>query len=287
MITVFTPTYNRKDKIVNLYKSLKKQKYIDFEWLIVDDGSTDNTKELIDKFINEKEINVRYYYQKNSGKHIAFNTGIEHAKGDLFVCVDSDDFLSNDALSSINLLYEKYKNNKNICGFVFLRGKNLNSPITNYFEFEETVGNYNDYIINNGIKGDLCEVFITNILKQYAFPKFEGEKFLAEGFLWSLIGEKYNYVFLNKIIYLCNYLEGGLTKSGRRLRINNPLGGKEHAKEYIKKIFRFKIRFKNMILYLVYSFFSKTDSNTSFVFLKCICLLPSFILYLYWKYKYR
>lgn len=252
MITVFTPTFNRKDKISNLYFSLCSQKFLDFEWLVIDDGSTDNTELYFDEILKENKINIRYYKKNNGGKHTAFNMGIELAKGDIFICVDSDDTLIPDALKIINESYLKYYND-NIAGFVYLKGYDINNCVTKYYQEEESIKNYNEYIINRNFKGDKAEVFVTNILKKYRFPVYENEKFLAEGFLWSIIGREYDYVFINKIIYLCEYLPNGLTKSGRKLRMNNPMGGLAHSCEYLdKKIYCLKIRIKNSILYNIY-----------------------------------
>ena len=108
MITVFTPTYNRKKELSNLYNSLLSQTYKDFEWLIVDDGSKDDTKSLINKFKTEKKIRINYIYKENGGKPSAYNVGLINAKGEIFLCVDSDDIISSDALK---IIYDDYKKN--------------------------------------------------------------------------------------------------------------------------------------------------------------------------------
>lgn len=292
MITVFTPTYNREKDIVKLYESLCQQKYKNFEWLIVDDGSIDSTCELITDLKKQKKINIKYFHQKNSGKHVAFNKGIKLAAGEIFICVDSDDQLTEDALLTINEDYEKYNKHDDICGFVYLKGYNETNPITKEFIKNESIENYNDYIINTNFKGDKAEVFITKILKNYSFPVFDDEKFLAEGFLWSKIGRNYNYVFKNKIIYICEYLPNGLTKSGRKLRINNPRGGMEHAIEYTnKKVYKLKIRVKNILLYQVYSRFyhkkTKDKINNNLGIIGILIKFPSWLLYKYWDKKYN
>ena len=292
MITVFTPTYNRKKMLPKLYQSLLIQDFKDFEWIIVDDGSSDGTEEYIYKILKENKIKIRYYKQNNSGKHVAFNCGVGYAKGELFICVDSDDLLTQNALLLINDCYYKYRNSKKkIAGFVFLKGYDEVTPVTKKFP-EEGIKNYNSFIINSGFKGDKAEVFITSIIKKYEFPIYENEKFLAEGFLCSRIGRDYDYVFINKIIYLCEYLPDGLTKSGRRLRLNNPIGGLAHANEYLdSSIYSLKIRIKNYILYDVYSISCKkkyhyipdelyiNDLYTTLLY------LPSLILYYMWNKK--
>lgn len=107
--TIFTPTYNREKLLKKLYESLKKQTYKDFEWIIVDDGSTDNTKEVVDKFLNEKILDIKYFYKANGGKQRAYNFGVEKAKGELFICLDSDDEYVENGLEIILKYWEKYE----------------------------------------------------------------------------------------------------------------------------------------------------------------------------------
>ena len=104
-ITVFTPTYNRGYTLKKLYNSLKKQSDNDFEWLIIDDGSTDDTKSLVKDFIKENKVNIRYMYKKNEGKYKAINTAIDLAKGELFFIVDSDDWITEDSIETIKKYY--------------------------------------------------------------------------------------------------------------------------------------------------------------------------------------
>ena len=119
MITIFTPTYNREKELNNLYKSLLKQDFKDFEWLIVDDGSSDNTKDFIDSIKKDKKIKVNYIYKENGGKQSAYNVGLDNAKGDIFLCIDSDDILTNNALKKINSDFTNIKDNK-IAGIIYL-----------------------------------------------------------------------------------------------------------------------------------------------------------------------
>lgn len=290
MITIFTPTFNRKEKLKRLYQSICRQTFSDYEWLVIDDGSSDGTEKYISEIKREND-RIRYYKQNNSGKHVAFNNGIEKAKGDIFICVDSDDCLTADALKKIQEIHKKYSNNSSICGYVFQKGTDINKPLYKHYKEKEFIENYNKYIINGGFKGDKCEVFITRILKKYRFPIFDNEKFLSEGFLWSRIGKKYNYVFIDDIIYLCEYLENGLTKQGKKLRINNPLGGMNHAAEFLNKDFNYKVRIKNSILYLVYGQFAKIKlkeliKKSNDKALLVICIIPSMLLKRIWEIKY-
>ena len=126
MITVFTPTYNRGYIISELYESLTQQTFKNFEWLIVDDGSSDETESIINQVIKENKINIKYKKQKNSGKHVAINNGVSDASGELFFIVDSDDYLSSDALEKLEKRFQDIKHNSEVAGiFINCSSKNL------------------------------------------------------------------------------------------------------------------------------------------------------------------
>lgn len=291
-ITVITPTYNRANKLKKAYKSLEKQTVQDFEWLIIDDGSSDNTKEIVKEFSKQAKFKINYESQENQGKHIALNRAFNEVETELLMILDSDDCLTENAIEEILTVHKQYKDNEKIAAYVYQRGKLNNSKekITQEFKEEEFIDNYNNYIINNNVKGDKEEVFKTKIIRNFRYPQFQGEKFLGEGVLWSKISHDYDMVFCNKVIYLCEYLENGLTKSGRTMRLKNPQGGKYHAQEYLDKRYKFKIRIKNAILYLIYS---KTLNENFIDILKqhkekiilILAKIPSEILYYKWNSK--
>ena len=126
LVTIFTPTYNRGYLLTRLYNSLLEQTDINFEWIIVDDGSTDSTKEIVSSFIEDKRIKVIYEYQNNSGKHVAVNKGIDLASGDYFGIVDSDDYLLPDAIYSIKTAFNTLELSKNFAGISFNKGYSEN-----------------------------------------------------------------------------------------------------------------------------------------------------------------
>lgn len=285
-LTIITPTYNRGNLLNKVYDSLLKQTNKNFIWLVIDDGSSDDTRNVIDKFINDSKINIQYIYKQNGGKHTALNVAFKNLNTELATILDSDDVLTNDAVETIDSYNVKYKNDNTLCGFCFLKGYSNNKSVTSYPD-DENKANYNDYIINSGISGDKCEVFKSSMLEKYSFDEFKDEKFLAEGYLWSQISEKHDMVFINKIIYICEYLEDGLTKSGRTLRLKNPLGGKRHAEEYLNKKYNIKVRFKNALLYIVYAKQSKTKIEFKKArILLIIAYVPALLLKFYWNKKY-
>lgn len=227
MITVFTPAYNRGYIIDNLYQSLKRQTYKLFEWIVIDDGSTDDTEEKFTRYLKE-EHSFPIIYQKvdNGGKHRAINKGVQLAKGDLFFIVDSDDYLTDNSLEQIIRVEASIpkEQRKQFAGVSLKRGKNANEIIGKTFEgdcLDITMLERAKY----GIAGDQAEVFYTDILKQYPFPEFDGEKFIGECVVWDKIAyDGYKMRFTNDIIYICEYLPDGLTANNDRLYDLNPIG---------------------------------------------------------------
>lgn len=291
-LTIITPTYNREDKLKRLYESLKKQTNKEFCWLIVDDGSTDNTNELVSKYIEENKVEITYVYQKNGGKHRALNNGIKMINTDLVFIVDSDDYLVEDAVSTIYKYSEEYKDSEDISGFCFCRCDKKGNVSNKLFDNTRRM-NYIQDKINKNLWGDNAEVFYTNILKKYAFPEYEGEKFVSEDIVWIEMALKYDMIYVNEAIYVCEYFDGGLTKSGRKIKIESPIGMTERAKKLMYRQCSTKANIKGIILYIIYSKFANKkkilkELNCKRNKLLAILLYPiSCIIYLKWKYEYR
>lgn len=212
-ITVFTPTYNRGYIIENLYRSLKEQTFKDFEWLIVDDGSNDDTKNLINKFIDEGVLNINYIVQKNGGKHSAMNTGAENAKGELFFTVDSDDRLVEDALETVSKIWNGIDDKKNISGIMGLCIHQNGNIIGTTIPEDKKVSRMIDLYLKYGVKGDKSVIITTEIMKKFKFPVKEDVKFLPENLILHKISKNYNIVTVNKPMIVREYLEDGLTKN--------------------------------------------------------------------------
>lgn len=222
-ITVFTPTYNRAYILPKLYESLKKQTCKDFEWLIVDDGSTDNTSELFEQWQAEDNFfPIRYFKQLNGGKHAAINHGVLETKSELFFIVDSDDELTADAIALIKQKYQKVRDDDTVAGIIGMRIYPDGKRIGGEASFEDTICTRNDFRYKKKINGDLAEVYKTDILRQYPFPIVEGEKFCPESVVWQKIAKKYKLLFFNKGIYVCEYLTDGLTHHVDQIRIKSP-----------------------------------------------------------------
>lgn len=288
-ITILTPTYNRVHTLNKLYESLCKQTNKNFEWMVIDDGSNDNTEELILKFIEQNKIKIKYFKKKNGGKHTAINFGLKNIKSEYVFILDSDDFLSNDAIQIMNDYILKYQDNKGIACFSFLKAYTDKTIVGKKHYNNETISNNIDFRYNQGYLGDMAELFKTSILKKYPFPEFAGEKFLSECYVWNNIALKYNTVYINKIIYYCEYLDDGLSKGWFKQVVNSPKGARLNSMLFMNKKFIFKIRLKNCIEYGVFSFLSNSRimSESKMKFFSIVFYIPCFIISLYLKKKYK
>ena len=223
MITVFTPAYNRAKELVRLYDSLLTQDYTDFEWLIVDDGSADNTKEVVDGMINEGKINIRYIFQENRGKSMAVNHGIDEAAGDMFFCIDSDDFFLPNVLARVAAECEKIKDDPTIAGLGFLHYHVGNTDVVGTALPTDGMVDTSYNVYNkHGVTGDKQLVFKTSVMREYKFPEYPGEKFVPEVLIYNRISQRYKMVFFNTPIVYKEYLASGYTAGYFRLCKRNP-----------------------------------------------------------------
>lgn len=291
-LTILTPAYNRADGILNLFQSLNRQTCMDFEWVIVDDGSTDNTQEVLTQIVKEAHFNIRHYYKENGGKHTALNDGLAYIHSDLTFIVDSDDCLTDDAVEAILSVHNRYAGKENICGYSFLRMFPDGQINGKQFVPNERIGTYIDVRINgDDTFADKAEVFLTKCLKEYPFPEFPNERFLGEDLVWIRMARKYNMVHINQAIYIGSYLENGLTKNRRKNNIKSPVGCYYRANEFMCKDIKLKYRIKGAVQYIVYGKYAGygigkmfKDSNSRA--LMCSSLIPGLILYHVWKRKY-
>lgn len=223
MVTIFTPTYNREQKLLNLYNSLKMQTCYEFEWVVVDDGSTDNTRDLILKFKNiTKEFNIKYIYKENGGKHTAYNLGLENASKDLFICVDSDDFLDRNAIKKIKKA-SKYIGDLD-AGIIALKQSYKGELLSN--ELPSNLSRIKMYELKSkyNCTGEFSLIFITNIAKKYKFPIITKEKFITESVIYDRIDKNYFMKTLNEIITICEYLPDGYSYNINKIMKENPSG---------------------------------------------------------------
>lgn len=222
IITVFTPTYNRSQLLTRLYESLVKQTYRDFEWVIVDDGSSDNTAEVVNDW--SADFPIRYYRKENGGKHTAINLGVEKADGELFFIADSDDLLPPRALELVSEQWQQVKHDGSfggVCGLDQLKEGGVIGGIPSYDILDCT---FLEYLWKFKMKNcDMKEVYRTSVLREFPFPEIPGEKFCPEELVWARIAQKYKLRYFSKIIYIADYQEHGISANITRMRMQSPI----------------------------------------------------------------
>lgn len=291
-LAILTPTFNRGGVLQNLYESLKKQTCKDFEWVIVDDGSSDNTQGIVEKWISENEISIRYLYKENGGKHTALNFAIKQMESKLTFIVDSDDILTVDAVETILRYHGRYEDEMNLCGYAFLRAYPDGEINGKEFVPDEKVSSYIEARINSDdTMADKAEVFKTGCLKEFPFPEYPGERFLGEDIVWVRMARKYMMVHINKAIYIGNYLEDGLTKNRRFNNIKSPVGCMNRAREFMMPDINKKYRTKAALQHIIYGRFANVSvaailGDSPNKKLTLICLVPGLILQRIWKRKF-
>lgn len=283
LLTIFTPTYNRAHILGRLYESLKNQDCSDFAWLIVDDGSDDNTEELVQRWQVENKVSISYHRQENSGKSQAHNKGVELTQTELFVCVDSDDFLTSDAVSEIKAIWSN--NQESDTGILF--GKKSEEQKVTIFPraelLKESRTTLRDAYDKYGLRGDTMLVFRTSTIKRFYFPKFDDEKFVPEAYLYDLIDQCGSLIVCNKYLYVCEYLQDGYTNNMARLLANNPHGYLAFIRQRINFDSTFSYIFWDSVRYismaLVVMSLTQSIKNARYPIIAFLALLPGFILY--------
>lgn len=288
MVTVFTPTYNRRRLLPRLYESLCKQEYADFEWVVVDDGSTDETEDLIRTYIEESTFPIVYLYQKNSGKHIAHNTGVLNSRGEFFFCVDSDDQLKDShTLSELVSDWEKHCNCDAIAGMISyksdmngnLLGKAFPESIQ-YATSVELVARYHSH-------GERTVIYKTELLRQNPYPSFEGEKFCPDSYISDRLSCRYKFFLRRVIDEVCEYQSDGLSRSFLQLMANNPKSFALCNMQLVDLEPTFFMRLKRCIYYMGFNFLSLDKSikySGKHKLIVILAYVPGIILSLYYRY---
>ena len=291
LLTIITPTYNRVDCLRNCWESLLAQTNYSFQWLIVDDGSTDNTRALIEELKKRTtEFEIDSLEKKNGGKHTALNASHPLIKGDYVLILDSDDTLTTDAVERVLDAWESFADDESIGRIIFLKGSSVDDPVCRVAHPGLPVDTLKETRIGT-IGRDCCDTFRTELFRKYKFPEFEGEKFIGEGAAFFPMELESLGVYYNEVIYLCSYLEDGLTKAGRGMRLRYPLGGMYNSKTYMHPRLPVKTRVKKGILYSCYAKiagvpFAKTFRENPYKLLTAATYLPGIVLAAYWKRKH-
>ncbi|MDY0929513.1 glycosyltransferase family 2 protein [Chryseobacterium sp. CFBP8996] len=224
MITIFTPTYNRAYTLPKLFESLQAQTSNHFEWLIVDDGSSDCTQELVEHFTARADFKITYIYQENQGKHVAINTALDKVSTPYFFTVDSDDYLKDNAIELIFKKLETIKNSKTIIGIA--------SPIEMVNDTDLPKNQLKSEIITtpfemkykHQIMGEFTLVYKTEVINKFRYPIFLGEKFIVESYITNRFKKDYKLLHISESIVVGEYRNDGLTMQSKNLLLNNPKG---------------------------------------------------------------
>jgi len=281
-LSILTPTYNRAKTLPKLYESIKKNKIdtLELEWLIMDDGSQDNTKEVVESFMAENIISITYYHQENQGKMQALNNLVEKATGDLIVECDSDDFFYKNAFKAIaeNVVlddeiyaYAFLKYDQNECNI----GRLLPEGRTTMF----------DLYFKQGEDGEKALVFNSKIRKQFKHELAEGEKFVTEARMYHKMDLKYKIRGINTPFMICEYQKDGYTKNIKEIFKANPKGYYAYFKEILQMPMKnviFKKRLYAVKHYLLFCYIlkKKPEIKNALIFL---LYLPGKIKYYIWK----
>ena len=288
-LTIFTPAYNRAYTLHLGYEALLRQTSKDFEWLIIDDGSTDNTRELVESWIAENKIPIRYHYQENQGMHGAHNTAYRLINTELNTCIDSDDYMPDDAVEKIIAFWKEY-GSKQVAGIVGLDADfNGNVIGTRFPKGLNLVKLYKFYA--DGGKGDKKLVYRTNIIQKYPeYPIFNGENYVSLGYKYELIEQDYPVLALNEVLVNVEYRPDGSSLNMYRQYIKNPQGFAFIRKSSMQLAPTAKRRFMEAIHYVSSSLILKNKRflQESPRKLLTLCAIPFGIAwYLYIQYKTR
>lgn len=289
LITVFTPAFNRAHTIWRTYQSLCRQTCKDFIWMVIDDGSTDNTAELVLKWKEISEFEIIYIYQQNQGMHGAHNTAYQNITTELNVCIDSDDYMPEDAIELITNFWRNNGSEKyaGIIGLdVDLNQQIIGSEFPNNLKETTLTAFY-----ANGGKGDKKLVYRTEVIKKYPeYPIFDNEKYVGLAYKYMLIDQNYTLLTINRPLVVVEYQQDGSSNNMLRQYWNNPKGFAFYRKTEMMLTPTLKRRFMSCIHYVSSSIISK---NKNFIkespkkLLTILSIIPGIGLYFYIKFKLK
>lgn len=252
-ITVFTPTYNRNKLLKRCKESLDAQTCKNFEWLIVDDGSTDGTRSVVKEFSKNSNYHIKYIFQENSGKYIAHNTAVKNCATDYLLILDSDDILSPVAIEILYKKINEINSNQKIAGIIGNRGdfqthKIIGTKLPKNIQYTTGLQLYQRY----KFKGDTLRMYKTDILKKYLFPIIQNESFIPENVVFDQIDKRYQLLAIPEVIYFTEYQQEGYSKNICKIRHNNPIGYSYSLKSAAETAVVFRKKINWTILYIIW-----------------------------------
>ncbi len=269
-LSILTATYNPAKYLPNLYESIKENlKYnITPEWIIVDDGSIDDTKNIVQSFIDENKVIIKYLYQKNNGKMSAINEAVKMATGDLIIDCDSDDCFTNNSFEIIEKNSEKLLQNEELYGLVFLKSEENGKISGKEFSQKEHITTMFDLYFKEDIGGEKIIVYNSKIRKQYSHRLEHDEKFITEARMYHKMDEKYKLLAINEVIEQGSYIEDGYTKNINKTFKESPYGYYMYFKELLQKDMRrvmFSKRLYAIKHYILFSYLTKNKFNANLI----------------------
>lgn len=289
-LSIITPTYNREGLLPKLYDSIVDNSHygVEIEWLIMDDGSTDHTKNLIDQWREEKKIEIRYYFQENQGKMAAINHVVKETTGDLIVECDSDDYFTKNAFERIQKAWEENKETQDCYAMCFLKYNQENQNMGKLFKNKKTT--MFDLYFKEGENGEKALVFFSPIRKKYCYELEKKEKFVTEARMYYKMDLDYKILCINEPIMICEYQEEGYSKNIDKQFKENPYGYYEYFKEILQRDFKgvsFSKRVYVIKHYILFSYLSKQYQSKPIKdelnkVLYYILLLPGWIKSWFW-----
>lgn len=265
MVTLFVPTYNRLATLPRLLDSVASQTFRDFELLIVDDGSTDDSYKFLLQYQKHASFPMRIYYQENQGRHIAFNTAFDLAKGILFTTINSDDILAPDALERLVHWWQVAQSRDTDTPIVGVEGlcasletRRVIGPL---FPESPMIADHIETYFRRGCWGDAMRAIRTEVIRQYHFPQIPGECYLPPSYLWNRLGfERYKVLYFNEVLSYKEYRTDGITKNRVAVRARNPRGAELYFRDFVRRAYadgripaRWLIRYTaNWLRYLLY-----------------------------------
>lgn len=291
VVTILTPTYNKSKTIRRTFESLLRQTNFNFEWLIINDGSTDDSLDLIKTFETDRFL-IRYIDKVNEGLNRTWNLGVREASCELIMRVDPDDYLTEDAIEQVLKYKECLDNDSTLCSVVFLT-KYSDGKLVGTHPFSDIQKtNFIDYRIKYKAKGDRMEIMKRDVLLKYPMPEIEGEKFCMESVMQQNIALHFDALYIPCAIYVREYNEDSITSNITKIMRNNPKGAILVYSQYVrillnKRKIGIDVNYElltNGINFYRFGFCSYREilkkSRELPTFLSIICLFPAILFYL-------
>ncbi|GKU75843.1 glycosyltransferase family 2 protein [Paenibacillus sp. L3-i20] len=289
-LTVFTPTFNRAYCLGRLYESLKRQTSSDFEWLVIDDGSSDDTETLVREWLSEGSISIRYISQENQGMHGAHNTAYAHISTELNVCIDSDDYMPDQAVEIIVNFWKEYGTNE-VSGFVALDaytdGTLIGSLLPDQIERSSLFALYNTH----GVTGDKKLVYRSELTRQFPYPLFHEERYVGLAYKYYKLDEMLPLLLLNEVLCYVEYMEDGSSRNMLKQYVRNPKGFAFYRKALMESPLPSRFfKYRQAVHYISSCLFARNKrwiSDSPKKWLTLLAIPPGLLLHMYIRRKVK